>query len=123
MTHTLERDREKGLIRLRHLGRVGGKEIWESHSSLLGLLAGVSGPRIIVDMQMTDLEISKYEGYEFSVSIARQLPSDARVALVKRPNGAHDSDFMFMKTVCERHGLRMDIFNDPASAERWLLEG
>ncbi|GEM_PF-3537408 len=123
MTHILERDPARGLIRVRHQGEVCRDDIRESHSSLLGMLAGVSGPRIFVDMQATDLRISKFEGYEISVSLARDFPPDTRMALVKRPNGAHDSDFMFMKTVCERHGLRMDIFNDPASAERWLLEG
>ncbi len=41
---------------------------------------------------------------------------------MKLPNGGHDSDLMFMKTVCERNGLRMRLFNDREEAERWLLE-
>ncbi|MDI6739345.1 MAG: hypothetical protein QME74_03160 [Candidatus Edwardsbacteria bacterium] len=121
MAHTLEHDKENGVIRVRHHGAVDKKDIWDSHGRLLRLLNDDDPARIFVDMKKSDLRISKFEGYEFSVSLAKLLPPEARVAVIKQQDGSHDGDLMFMKTVCANNGLEMKLFTDDLDAEHWLL--
>ena len=105
-------------VSLSYEGDLPPLEIAAARSEAHGLLNARRWSRITVDLNRLRSVPTAPQLFDFAKGFAGQIPPDARVALVVRPEQVRQANFV--EKVARRDGVFLSYFIDPGKAALWM---
>ena len=117
MAYFIQPIEEERCVSLSYEGEIPPREIaarCEAH----GMLNARRWSRIMVDLTRLRSVPTSRQLFDFAKGFASQIPSDARVALVVRPEQVRDANLV--EKVARKDGVFLSFFVDPGKAALWM---
>jgi hypothetical protein len=109
---------EERCITLSYEGEMPPREIAAARYEAQGLLKARRWKRIIMDVTQFRSVPKTSELVDFAKGFSDQVPLDARVALLVRPEQVRDANFV--EKVARKAGVFLSYFVDPEKAALWM---
>ena len=105
-------------VSLSYEGELPPREIAAARYEAHGVLNARRWSRITVDLTRLRSVPTAPQLFDFAKGFAGQIPPDARVALVVRPEQVRQANFV--EKVARRDGVFLSYFIDPGKAALWM---
>src|SRR3974377_2355262 len=109
---------EDQCVRLSYEGEMPPEEIAAARYEAQGLLKARCWSRIMVDLTELRSVPTAPQLFDFAKAFAGQMPPDARVALVVRPEQVRHAHLI--EKVARKHGVFLSYFLDAGKAALWM---
>ncbi len=109
---------EERCVSLSYEGEIPPREIAAARCEAHGMLNARRWSRIMVDFTRLRSVPTSRQLFDFAKGFASQIPSDARVALVVRPEQVRDANLV--EKVARKDGVFLSFFVDPGKAALWM---
>ena len=109
---------EDQCVRLSYEGEMPPEEIAAARYEAQGLLKARCWSRIMVDLTELRSVPTAPQLFDFAKGFAGQMPPDARVALVVRPEQVRHANLI--EKVARKDGVFLSYFVDPGKATLWM---
>ena len=111
---------EEGCVCLSFDGEVSPRELAVMSYEARGQIDARRFTRMMVNITRLRSSLTAPQLLDFTQILAGQVPRDARLALVVRPDQARQASFA--ENVARRSGVFMTYFLDPEKAARWVKQ-
>jgi hypothetical protein len=118
MAYFIKPIEEDRCVSLSYEGEIPPREIAAARYEAHGLLNARRWSRMIVDLSRLRSVPTAPQLFDFAKGFAGQIPADARVALVVRPEQVRQATFV--EKVARKDGVFLSYFVDPGKAALWM---
>jgi hypothetical protein len=118
MAYFIKPIEEERCVSLSYEGELPPREIAAARYEAHGLLNARRWSRIMVDLTQLRSVPTSPQLFDFAKGFAGQIPPDARVALVVRPEQVRQANLV--EKVARRDGMFLSYFVDPGKAALWM---
>jgi len=118
MAYFIKPIEEERCVTLSYEGEIPPREIAAARYEAHGLLNARRWSRIMLDLTQLRSVPTAPQLFDFAKGFAGQIPADARVALVVRPEQVRDANLV--EKVARKDGVFLSYFVDPGKAALWM---
>lgn len=118
MAYFIEPIEEERCVSLSYEGEMPPRDIAAARYEAHGVLNARRWSRLMVDLTRLRSVPTPPQLFDFAKGFARQVPPDARVALIVRPEQVRDANLV--EKVARKDGVFLSYFIDPGKAALWM---
>lgn len=122
MAYEIQYDEKRNLAVVRHFGTVDRDELWNSREKAMKLVKDRVAPRVMVDMREIELMTSTMDEFNFGRAQSNYFPGLVKVAVLIIKDDPKKEEHHLIETVGQNRGAMLMVFDDPAEAEKWLMD-
>jgi hypothetical protein len=120
MSYEFEIDRSKGILIVKHHGKLKVNEALASRAEGVPILIEHEIRKVLIDLRGARVVASPSEIFEFQAAEPREFPLGTRVAMVLSPESWAEDDVQFAVNVATNRGLIERAFTDLKEAVTWV---
>ena len=118
MAYSIKAIEEERCVSLSYEGQLPPREIAAARYKAHGLLNARHWSRIIMDVTQLRIAPTVLQLFDFAKGFAGQIPHNARVALVVRPEQVRHAKVV--EEIARKSGVFLSYFIDPGKAALWM---
>jgi hypothetical protein len=120
MTHSIIKDRVKGIIRIIKHDLVEQHDLWAASRGLFDELEGMVSPKVLVDLRKATIRVEDWEKKAFAEAHQKIIGPKVRIAALIREHDPQYREYLHFEILFANLGIRVRVFDDERRAESWL---